>query len=361
MDQSLRHRRAVNALRHRHHRQRRRRWDDGAGAGGAPARASWSSSAASGSRRNPRTGARRPSGSTCAIGPRSSGSTARVNSSRPTRTTASAATRSSGAACSIGCGGQDFEEVEHVDGVSPAWPIDYDTLAPYYDRAEQLYHVHGQHGDDPTEPARGPFPYAPDSALARHGGDRRRLAAAGTASLAAAAWPDPAGRRGWLPAVQHLQLVPVPHPRQERRRDLRHRAGARRTRTSNLWTDAFARRLVDRSRRTAGSRPSKWNADGETRQTVRAGLFVVSCGAVNSAALLLRSGNGARDGLGQFLRTRGQALHGAPGDHDAGLSPVQEERDRLPEDRRDQRFLPARVRRRPTRSGRFNRRGGRTA
>ncbi len=62
---------------------------------------------------------------------------------------------------------EDFEAVEHVDGISPAWPIDYDTLAPYYDRAERLYHVHGQHGLDPTEPPRGPFPYPAGSALAR--------------------------------------------------------------------------------------------------------------------------------------------------------------------------------------------------
>ena len=56
---------------------------------------------------------------------------------------------------------EDFQAVEHVDGVSPAWPIDYDTLAPYYERAERLYHVHGADGVDPTEPPRGPFPYAP--------------------------------------------------------------------------------------------------------------------------------------------------------------------------------------------------------
>ena len=56
---------------------------------------------------------------------------------------------------------EDFGEVEHADGVSPAWPIDYDTLAPYYDRAERLYHVHGAAGVDPTEPPRGPYPHPP--------------------------------------------------------------------------------------------------------------------------------------------------------------------------------------------------------
>src|SRR4029077_7583903 len=45
------------------------------------------------------------------------------------------------------------------DGISPAWPIDYDAMAPYYDRAEQLYQVRGAVGDDPTEPPRGPYPF----------------------------------------------------------------------------------------------------------------------------------------------------------------------------------------------------------
>ena len=38
---------------------------------------------------------------------------------------------------------EDFEATEHLDGVSPAWPISDDTLAPYYDRAECMYQVHG--------------------------------------------------------------------------------------------------------------------------------------------------------------------------------------------------------------------------
>ena len=54
----------------------------------------------------------------------------------------------------------DFAAVEHLDGVSPAWPIDYETLEPFYERAERLYQVRGQHGIDPTEAPRGPFPYA---------------------------------------------------------------------------------------------------------------------------------------------------------------------------------------------------------
>jgi hypothetical protein len=55
---------------------------------------------------------------------------------------------------------RDFGEVRHVDGVSPAWPISYDDLEPWYTRAERLYYVHGERGTDPFEPpASGPYPY----------------------------------------------------------------------------------------------------------------------------------------------------------------------------------------------------------
>ncbi len=46
---------------------------------------------------------------------------------------------------------QDFGEIKHVDGISPAWPVGYDEFEPWYTKAEWLYQVHGNHGDDPTE------------------------------------------------------------------------------------------------------------------------------------------------------------------------------------------------------------------
>src|SRR5574341_801492 len=49
---------------------------------------------------------------------------------------------------------KDFGELRHHGGVSPAWPISYDDLEPYYAEAERLYHVHGHQGEDPTEPWR---------------------------------------------------------------------------------------------------------------------------------------------------------------------------------------------------------------
>jgi choline dehydrogenase-like flavoprotein len=54
---------------------------------------------------------------------------------------------------------EDFGELKHYDGISPAWPISYEELEPYYTQAEHLYQVHGKHGTDPTEP-----PYSADYA-----------------------------------------------------------------------------------------------------------------------------------------------------------------------------------------------------
>jgi choline dehydrogenase-like flavoprotein len=58
----------------------------------------------------------------------------------------------------------DFGEVEHPDGVSPAWPFSYDDLEQHYAEAERIYWVHGRKGEDPTEPWRStdyPFPPVP--------------------------------------------------------------------------------------------------------------------------------------------------------------------------------------------------------
>src|SRR5499433_1629590 len=59
---------------------------------------------------------------------------------------------------------EDFGEIRHHGGISPAWPIAYADFEPYYSEAEQLYHVHGEHGADPTEPpASRPYPHPPVS------------------------------------------------------------------------------------------------------------------------------------------------------------------------------------------------------
>lgn len=59
---------------------------------------------------------------------------------------------------------EDFGELKHYDGISPAWPISYEEMEPYYTKAEQLYQVHGLRGEDPTEPpSSAPYPFPPVS------------------------------------------------------------------------------------------------------------------------------------------------------------------------------------------------------
>lgn len=54
----------------------------------------------------------------------------------------------------------DFKKVEHFGGVSPEWPLSYEELKPYYLKAEKLYEVHGKRGEDPKEPKEeSPYPY----------------------------------------------------------------------------------------------------------------------------------------------------------------------------------------------------------
>jgi choline dehydrogenase-like flavoprotein len=190
---------------------------------------------------------------------------------------------------------EDFGELEHVDGVSPAWPIDYDTLEPYYDRAERLYQVRGESGVDPTEPPRGPFPHAPVPHADGLAPYLERIRAQGLhpSSL-------PLGLRGLgepdgcilcdtcnsFPCQRHAKSdadVCCVRPLTDRP-------------NVTLWTDAEARRLLTSP---SGDRVEAVDVDhaGE-RVRVEAPLVVVACGAVNSAALLLRSDSDRhRDGL----------------------------------------------------------------
>ena len=55
---------------------------------------------------------------------------------------------------------EDFGEITHHGGISPAWPLSYQDLDPWYTEAERLYFVHGQAGEDPTDgPRSADYPY----------------------------------------------------------------------------------------------------------------------------------------------------------------------------------------------------------
>ena len=194
---------------------------------------------------------------------------------------------------------RDFGEVRHWGGVSPAWPIDYATLAPYYDEAERLYLVHGERGEDPLEPpASGPYPHPAVSHEPRIQQLHDDLVAAGHrpfhlpvgVDLDETGGPDgeSAGRCvrcdrfDGFPCLTdgkadaHVRCVrpALEHPNVTLK--TRHRV-------LRLETDA------------SGGTVTGVVTD---RGTFTADVVVVACGAVNSAALLLRSASDAHpDGL----------------------------------------------------------------
>ncbi len=181
---------------------------------------------------------------------------------------------------------EDFDAVEHADGVSPAWPIRYEDLEPYYDRAEELYHVHGDHAADPTEPPRRPFPYEPvphAPEMAEIVGGLRRL------GLHPSSLPlgllNPGQQDGCILCNTCNSFACKLHAKSEA--DVCCVRPAMKRRNVTLWTNACARRLVmDASGRRVQAVEVERN--GEVVQ-VGAKLFIAACGAVNSAALLLRS------------------------------------------------------------------------
>ena len=180
---------------------------------------------------------------------------------------------------------EDFHEMRHADGVSPAWPIDYDTLAPYYEKAERLYQVHGQQGADPTDPPRGAFPHDAVPHAAGMAEIVQRLRRQGLHPS-----PLPLGLRdGCILCSTCNSFACKLHAKSEA--DVCCIRPAVERPNVTLWTNAHARRLLtDASGKRVEAVEVERNGE---RVRVDASLFIVSCGAVNSAALLLRSANSA--------------------------------------------------------------------
>lgn len=187
---------------------------------------------------------------------------------------------------------EDFGELRHHGGISPAWPISYEDLEPYYSAAEKQYHVHGNRGEDPTEPpSRCPFPYPAVS----HEPRIQQL-------------HDDLSRQGLRPF--HTPLGVMLDEKNPRRSKCIRCAtcdgfpclvsakadaqvvgvdAALEYPNVTLMTGAYVERLETGAsgREVTGVVVKRGNA----RETLRADVVVVSCGAINSAALLLRSAN----------------------------------------------------------------------
>lgn len=191
---------------------------------------------------------------------------------------------------------EDFQDVEHADGVSPAWPIDYETLAPYYDRAERLYHVHGQQGVDPTEPPRGPYPYAPIPHAARMASIVEGLERLGLHPSPLPLGLIRPGEEGGCQLCSTCNSFPC-RVQAKSDADVCGVRPAIQHPNVELWMQAKASRLLtDPSGRKIEALEIERNT-GTVRVT--ADRFIVACGAVNSAALLLQSASDKHpDGLG---------------------------------------------------------------
>ena len=183
---------------------------------------------------------------------------------------------------------RDFEVLEHAEGVSPAWPISYADIEPYYARAEVMFGVHGDASDDLTEPPRSsPYPYKPvgsEPVIARVIDSLKRKGL----------HPFP------LPVAVDLHVggkcircstcdgFPCEFGAKN---DAETRAVEPALATGNveLWTGAFVRRLIlsPNGRSVTGV---EVDHQGEVK-TLSAKIVVVSSGAVISAALLMRSAN----------------------------------------------------------------------
>src|SRR6476660_8130619 len=190
---------------------------------------------------------------------------------------------------------EDFREIHHHGGLSPAWPIDYSDLEPYYTQAERLYRVHGNHGEDPTEgPASAQYAHPPVQHEPRiqqlsddlekqglhpfHlpiGVDLTQDERGGATHASRCIRCDRVdGFPCLLGAKSDAQVICVDpaleHPNVE------------------LMTNAQVLRLeTDASGRTVNRVTAL--VDGSTTVQLSADIVVVSCGAVNSAVLLLRS------------------------------------------------------------------------
>ncbi len=185
---------------------------------------------------------------------------------------------------------EDFGELHHHDGISPAWPISYEEMEPHYTQAEQLYQVHGARGEDPTEPpSSAPYPFPAVSHEPRIQQLSDGLQAAGLHPFHAPCGvllnesdmpysscvrcDDCDGFPCLVHAKSDAEVIGV-------RPALEHS-------NVTLLTGARAVRLVTND---AGTEITGVVAelDGEL-ETFAADIVVVSCGAANSAKLLLAS------------------------------------------------------------------------
>ncbi|GAA4610037.1 choline dehydrogenase-like flavoprotein [Actinoplanes octamycinicus] len=191
---------------------------------------------------------------------------------------------------------EDFGELRHHGGISPAWPITYADLEPYYSEAEHLYGVHGRHGEDPTEGAASrQYPYPPVQHEPRIQELSDNLEKLGRhpfhLPIGVNLTQDAIGRATHDSVCIRCDRVDGFPCLVGAKSDSHVRCVEPALRHDNvrMVTNAYVQRLkTDPGGRTVTAVIAKI---GEETVRFTAGIVVVACGAVNSAALLLRSAN----------------------------------------------------------------------
>lgn len=183
----------------------------------------------------------------------------------------------------------DFEEIKHKEGISPAWPVSYDEFEPYYMMAEHLMKIHGRREDDPTEgPASGPFPFEPFPHEPRIQEVADNLKEMGLNPFHSTLALNRDVNEPWKrPCIACATCDPFPcmlHAKMDAevaavRPALEHD-------NVELWREALVEKLVEEDGKIT---KVQLVHRGEHKE-LSADLVVVSCGAINSAALLLQSG-----------------------------------------------------------------------
>lgn len=204
---------------------------------------------------------------------------------------------------------EDFGEIVHQEGVSPAWPISYDDLEPFYTAAEELFETHGTLGEDPTEPhhskpypapaleheptiqklsdafrAQGLRPYHTPNAMNLASQADRDLERISDGAPSLGGLKGDAENRALRPALESGNVMIL---------------------TRALVTEVLT---DDEGRRATGLRVQR---DGKELH-IHARTVVLSAGAVNTAVLLLKSTSAAHpDGLsnGSGLVGRNYMVH----------------------------------------------------
>ena len=195
---------------------------------------------------------------------------------------------------------RDFGVVKHRDGVSPAWPLSYSDFAPYYLRAEGLYQVHGERGSDPTEPRENapyPWPAVSHEPRVEELAEGLRLGGLRPFSLPIGIQLDEA--KPLASACIRCDTCDGFPCLVEAKSDAHVTCVRPALVHSNveLVTNAFVERLETSA--TGREVAAVVVNDGTHTRRYRSDIVVVACGAINSAALLLRSGNDRHpNGLG---------------------------------------------------------------